>query len=175
LNLVQPYLAGLKIVSNERVATNQDFRYVQQDIAHFQKAQAEKTATINESEAIKEKETLFKRRKAQDNERSARKPTGIKVYEITLKNADQPGLQEAGVTNAVNLATNDTGTNAPVALVSTNSSTNTLKSAKVDKAPKADKPAPPPFDPMLDETQRILLDYISMLTKNGVLMAQQKP
>ena len=33
------------------------------------------------------------------------------------------------------------------------------------------KKSPPPFDPMLDETERILLDYISLLDKKSQLLA----
>ena len=35
----------------------------------------------------------------------------------------------------------------------------------------ADKKSPPPFDPMLDETESILLDYISLLGKNHPVVA----
>jgi carboxyl-terminal processing protease len=167
-NLVQPHLPGLKARSDERIATNQDFRYVQQDIAQFQKAQAEKTVPIHERDAIKERERIFKQNKARDAERTARKPDGIKTYEITVKNADQPGLTEAGATNTTSTATSNPSTNLLETVTGTTSGTNAVKSAAT-----ADKPAPPPFDPMLDETQRILLDYISQLRKNGGLMAHQ--
>ena len=55
-NLVQPYLADLRQRSEARIATNQDFIYIRQDIDEFKKAQADKTATLNEQEAIKERE-----------------------------------------------------------------------------------------------------------------------
>lgn len=167
LNLVQPFLPSLRARSNERITTNQDFRYVHQDIAQFQKAQADKTAPINEREAIKDRERIFKQNKARDAERAARKPDGIKAYEITVKNADQPGLQEAGATNTASTATSNADTNKLGTVTGNTSSTNTIKSAA------ADKPAPPPFDPMLDETRQILLDYIPLLKKSGGLMAHQ--
>jgi carboxyl-terminal processing protease len=167
LNLVQPYLARLQTVSNERIATNQDFRYVQEDIERFEKAQADKTVPINEREAIKERKLNFARAKAREAERAARKPDGIKIYEITIKNADQPGLTELGATNATNIVTGTTGTNSLNTTTIDTSNTNTVKSAD------ADKPSPPPFDPTLDETRRILMDYIWMLKKNGALMAHE--
>ncbi len=37
LNLVEPYLAGLRQNSDARIATNQDFIYIQQDIEQFEK------------------------------------------------------------------------------------------------------------------------------------------
>ncbi|HTL74229.1 MAG TPA: carboxy terminal-processing peptidase [bacterium] len=182
LNLVQPYLAQLKTNSDRRIATNQDFAYVKQDIAQFQKMQADKTAPINESEAIKERKRIFTQNKARDAERLARKPDGVKIYEITVKNADEPGLVEykPGSDPTTTASTGDnedhpqasgtstgnsdrSGTN--VTLQAENSGTNTVKSAK------ADKPTPPPFDPMLEETERILQDYIQLLAKNHALVA----
>jgi carboxyl-terminal processing protease len=155
-NLVQPYLATLTTNSNQRVATNQDFLYVKQDIAEFLKAQADGTATINEHDALKDHERAFYEKQAQDAERSARKPDGVKVYDVTVENADQPGLTAAGTgiqTNTVTANTSATGTN-------------TVESV-------AAKKSPPPFDPMLDETERILLDYISLLGKKPPLIANQ--
>ncbi len=185
LNLVQPSLATLKARSDARLATNQDFQYVRQDIAEFQKAQADKTATINERESIKDHERVYLQNKIRDAERSARKPDGVKIYDITVENADQPGLTEAKpaedagspavfnitATNQLNqvynsmvsVFTNSVGTN----LVATTTSTNAIKSAV------AGKKSPPPFDPMLDETQRILLDYISLLRKTNPVAASQ--
>jgi hypothetical protein len=54
-------------------------------------------------------------------------------------------------------------------VVSDNPGTNsaTLKPA----AAAAAKKSPPAVDPMLDEAERILEDYISLLSKNSVLMA----
>jgi len=156
LNLVQPYLATLKARSEARVATNQDFLYVNQDIKQFVKLQDDKTISINEHEMIKDRERIFDQNKARDAERLARKPSGVKIYEITVENADQPGLVEYKP-DADDTATAD----------DSETTTNAVKSAV------ADKKTPPPFDPMLDETERIMLDYISLLTKSGVLVAHE--
>ncbi len=156
-NLVQPYLAALKARSDERIATNQDFLYVKQDIAQFVKMQADGAVPINEHEALKEHERVFFQGKARDAERSARKPDGVKVYEITVENSGQPGLTELGADTATNTAT----TNAVAQIAGSNATgTNAVQAA-------ATKKSPPPFDPMLDETQQILLDYISLLGKKN--------
>jgi hypothetical protein len=60
--------------------------------------------------------------------------------------------------------TNYVGTN--VAITST-TATNAVKPTTTGKKPS------PPFDPMLDETEHILLDYISLLGKNSPLIANQ--
>ena len=159
MNLVQPYLAKLQAQSTERIATNQDFRYVQQDIAQFQKLQSDKTAAINEREVLKERERNFLQSKAREAERTARPTDGVKVYDITVKNSELPGLTEAGANAETNTATaTDTVTPTP--------SPSALKAG-------TDKKSPPPFDPMLDETERILLDYISLLGKNSPLIVNQ--
>ena len=201
-NLVQPYLAALKAHSDERIATNQDFIYVKQDIDQFVKMQADKTASINEHETLKERERIFRQGQARDAERTARKPDGVKIYEITVKNSGLPGLTEAKPaaedesqtvaavkyhasdtnfinyfgTNGVNqinnafnqlnaILTNSAGTNL---VISTTTATNAMKSAAA-----AGKKSPPPFDPMLDETERILLDYIALLGKSSPVAANQ--
>ena len=156
LNLVQPYLAALKSHSDARIATNQDFLYVQQDIVQFQKMQADKTATINERDALKERERNFLQNKSRDAERTARPTDGVKVYDITVKNSELPGLKEVA-------ANAETGADA-----ATTPDGNALAHKSV-----ADKKSPPPFDPMLDETERILEDYISLLGKNSPLMVNQ--
>jgi carboxyl-terminal processing protease len=156
LNLVQPFLAQLKARSDERIATNRDFLYVQQDIEQFKKTQSDQTATLNEREALKDRERNLAQNKARDDERTARKADGVKIYDITVKNSSLPGLTEAGAnteTNSVAAATDAGG-----------SSTNAVKSV-------AAKKSTPPFDPMLDETERILGDYISLLGKDGTLIA----
>jgi len=179
-NLVQPYLAALKAHSDERIATNQDFIYVKQDIDQFVKMQADKTASINEHETLKERERIFRQGQARDAERTARKPDGVKIYEITVKNSGLPLMPEGMdlsiqtqqvnqltnvITGAIVSFTNAAGTNL---VVSTTTATNAMKSAAA-----AGKKSPPPFDPMLDETERILLDYIALLGKSSPVAANQ--
>jgi carboxyl-terminal processing protease len=173
-NLVQPYLPALKTLSDGRIATNQDFLYVQQDIEQFKKQQADKTVTLNEREAIKDRERIYKQNKAREAERSARKPDGLKVYEITVKNSELPGLTLAGATNDTNTVSATISTNAPSVVSSSAphvSGTDTATDSGIKAA--ADKASPPPFDPMMDETEQILRDYIALLAKNGVLMAHE--
>ena len=71
LNLVQPYLDELLRRSNGRIATNQEFIYTRQDIAEFQKLQADKTASLNEHERLKERQEADARQKARDRTRRA--------------------------------------------------------------------------------------------------------
>ena len=141
LNMVQPYLAELRQHSDARVATNQDFIYTREDIALFEKQEAEKAITLNEHEAIKERQTNATRNKARDDERKAR-AAGPKVYEITLENVDQKGL--------------------PVTPPATNAVAHAGGDATEDVAPPA-----PNIDAGLDETERILEDYVSLLARSN--------
>ena len=172
LNLVQPLLATLKAHSVARIATNQDFTYVQQDIAQFQKQQADKTVTLNEHDAIKERERIASQNKAREDERNARMFPAVKIYDITVENADQPGLTEAKAdadeTNTVTATSNSTS-NPVVTKVS--GGTTTTNRTFTGTSPG--KKSAPPFDPVLDETENILLDYISLAGKTSPLMANQ--
>ena len=92
LNRVQPYLAGLRSFSAARLATNQDFAYIKQDINEFEKLDDDRTATINEDESINERKRIFAENRARERERQSRPVPGAKIYELTIQNCDDPGL-----------------------------------------------------------------------------------
>jgi len=92
LNLVQPYLAELRARDEARLATNQDYNYIGQDIVQFNKTQADKSATLNERDAIKEREQIADQNRARDKETKGRPVPDEKIYELTVEDAAQPGL-----------------------------------------------------------------------------------
>ena len=147
LNLVQPFLPELRHRSDARVATNRDFDYVRQDIALFQKSQADRTATLNEREAIKDRERVAAQNKAREQERESRSTPDVKVFELTVKNSTEPGLP------APQVVTNETTT--------------------VTSPASPHKKAEPAFDPVLDEAEQILKDYIGLLSSKGPMMVHQ--
>ena len=154
LNLVQPYLSNLRLHSAARLATNQEFIYVRQDIDEFLKKQTDKTASLNERERLEERQAADARQKKRDAERAARKAPDAKIYELTVKTADEPGLPPPlGETNIV-------GT------VKLPADTNAMAAASANPA------APPAPDAMLDETKQILEDYIPLLSSNPILIAK---
>jgi hypothetical protein len=135
--------------SNTRLATNQDFTYVREDIEQFKKFQAENSLSLNEAERIQEWERDDARQRQQDKERLARKTAEPAVYELTLKLVDLPGLPPpVAKTNAV----------AKVADPHTNV---TVDSDDAEETP-------PIVDAGLEETQRILVDYIGLLSQKGL-------
>ena len=78
--------------SEARVAADRDFSYLQEDIALYKKLMADKSVSLNEEARLKEKKENEQRAEARKKERQARHEAEDKVYEITLKQADLPGL-----------------------------------------------------------------------------------
>jgi carboxyl-terminal processing protease len=154
VNDVQPYLGDLRKASDERVATNQDFAYVRQDMATVQKLQSQKVDTLNERKAWDEKEKIYKENKARQNDIAMRKPPQQTVYPITVADASAPGLPlavkiiKAPPTLAVSLPP---GAVAPEfgAVYPPNANNNSFSTNAI---------AP---DPTLEESERILQDYIA--------------
>lgn len=91
-NMAQQYVPELGKLSAARVATNQEFAYILQDIDQLKKLQADKSITLNEREAIAERQTNEARQKQRDGERAKRPPAKVTVYDISLADADRPGL-----------------------------------------------------------------------------------
>lgn len=160
LNQVAPYVSELRRKSHDRIAKDRDFAYVREDIAHFKKIQEDKSVSLNEAERLKEKADAEARQKARDQERLARKESPDKIYEFTLKLAEQPGLPEP-LKRTNTLAKASSG-----AIGSTNASAS-LAGATIEL--EDEEPAPPDVDATMAEAQRILMDYLLALKRDPVL------
>jgi carboxyl-terminal processing protease len=173
LDFVVPYLGELLKRSSARVATNQDYVYIREDIEQFRKNQADKTISLNEAQRLKEKEEAEARQKARDKERLARKESNQKIFELALKQLDLPGLP-LPVEKTNNLAAQNSGAKGGV-MLSTNPVAAVVKSPEsVNKLDdEDDEEKPPAVDAALEETERILLDYISLLPRKNLLSAKQ--
>jgi len=172
-NLVQPYLADLEEESKARTATNQDFNYIRQDIDEFKKMQADKTATLNEQEALKKRKENAARQTARNEERARRAVPDEKIYEITVENAGDPGLPAPIPLTTTNY-TGGSDSNSFAAYFSTNTTSEISNPASPTNQlskPVISSTIQP--DPMLDETEQILQDYVSLLSKSGSLIANQ--
>ena len=162
VNLVQPYVSELRRLSDARVATNQDFSYIRQDIDEFKKLQADKTASLNEDEELKQAEEDALRQKARETERAGRKAPDEKIYEITVENAGKPGMPP--MLWPTNMVSPSQPTRAAV--------------SPPDRAFQQKLPEPsivavttigtnaPPTDHWLVESEHILEDYVSLMDKN---------
>lgn len=172
LNRVAPYLPELLKRSNERVAGSKDFAYVREDIEKVKKTMADKTISLNEAQRLQEKEEEEAKAKRREAELKTRKEPAETVYDITLKLATQDGLPApVAKTNAVNLAAAKAGgvgagKAATVAGGDTNSATAAVSEPvkSLDPDDEADLEKPPGVDAHLVEAQRILIDYIGLLS-----------
>ena len=181
LNRVAPYLEELRYRSTTRTSTNKDFAYVREDMALTEKAQAEKSASLSEAVRLKEKADADARQKARKQERAARPLTSDKVYELTLKLANQPGLPPPmAKTNTVAAAASAHG-EVRLPKTSAGIATNSASVAKIDKTSSPDDPSKssedeedttPATDPMLTEAEAVLADYITLLAKGSVATAK---
>jgi len=147
-NYVQPYLSNLLSQSSQRIATNQEYIYVREDIEQFRKYQAMNSVSLNEKKRIQEWEEDDARQRDRDKERLARKIAQPTVYDLTLKQVDLPGLPTPAAK-----------TNAEVAKVE----------GETLGEDEAEETTPPIVDAALEETERIMLDYINLLALNGVV------
>jgi carboxyl-terminal processing protease len=146
---VTPYLPELRASSARRITTNQDLVWVTEDMERVKNQLANPTVSLNEKKRLDEKAQDTSRVDARKKERASRKPSPQKQYEITLKNADQPGLP-APVTVA-----SATQTNAVEDLEADTENPDQPKTVKDQTA-----------DPTLEEAKHILVDYVGVL-KNG--------
>jgi len=173
LDLVEPYLPELLRRSTVRVSTNQDFAYIHEDIELFRKAQADKTISLNEQERRKEKEENDSRQKARTKERLARKPTDQRTYELALRDVDLPGLKLVEKTNSSTLTlTSHTTTSA----ASSNSVFVAAKKVELGDQVDAEdeEEAAPAVDATLEEVEKILVDYIRMLSQKGLASTSRR-
>jgi carboxyl-terminal processing protease len=175
LGLVEPYLTELRSRSSQRILNDPEFRYILEDIDIYKKQQADKTISLNEKMRLQEKAEIEARQKQRDKERLARIDPPEQVYEITLKLAAQPGLPKPlEKTNSVIAKVTGPKSNLVNAAGSTNlaavASAPLKESTSVD--PEADdEEKPAPVDATMVETERILLDYLSLLPKHSLVTA----
>ncbi|MFO1477557.1 MAG: carboxy terminal-processing peptidase [Verrucomicrobiota bacterium] len=171
LDLVRPYLPELLKRSSERVATNQDFAYIREDIDQYRKLEADKMISLNEQQRLKEMREMEGRDKARNQERQSRKPSGETVYEITLKQALLPGLP-APVQKTNGIARGRTGSESVTnSVAATVPSTGDAEPADdVEGLPGLDAKAAA-VDADLEESKRILSDYLLLLPKDSPLLA----
>jgi carboxyl-terminal processing protease len=145
-HLVAPFLSTLQEKSAKRITTDQELAWLKEDMERARTRLADPVVSLNEKQRRQEKAELDAQAEARKKERAARPPSSQKEYEITLKNADAAGLPEplsAGKHSS------------SLAAINSPEEVETQDSANSDKA------ATP--DATLEETKRILADYISLL------------
>ena len=144
------FVNPLRARSLARVAGDQEFAYVREDIAQLKKSLAAKTLSLNEADRRRENEAVKTREADRKQERAARQESLPTTYEITLKNAGLPGLPAP-----------ETAASAPVAKAAT---------APADEADDAGDNIPR-SDPVLRESMHIMVDYLGLLNRSASVAA----
>jgi carboxyl-terminal processing protease len=177
VNRVQPYLSELKKKSDERIASDVDFAFLRGEVERYKKIKAEKSISLNEEVRLKEKKEADERAKARKKELASRPEPPWKVYDISLKQARMPGLPEP----TVRTNTTKSASSQPAILNKESDKDDVKKPAGQEVANAVDEdsaetdPDVTAPDITLEETKRILLDYIEMSTKGrGVALNQNQ-
>jgi len=148
------YIKELKVRSEARVDASREFRWISEDLARTKQQLADNTISLNEKQRRQELADEKARVDKRLAERAKHAAPDEKDYLITLDNVDKPNLE---------LLTNDTGTPAQGA----------DKKAAVDDNAGADDDAEDDdilpdkekkveFDPVREETLRILTDFVDL-------------
>jgi carboxyl-terminal processing protease len=173
LDLVEPYLPELRKRSAQRLASDKEYGYIRDDIALYLKQQTDKTVSLNEQQRLKEKEENDARQKARDKERKTRPEPAEKVYELTRKQAELPGLPPPVAKTNSTLTKISSQESGSASVAGTNGApvarNDLAKAADLD--PNTDEEKAPAPDAALNEAEHILLDYVSVVPKANVAAA----
>jgi carboxyl-terminal processing protease len=162
-NMVTNYLSELRGASQKRLSNDKDYGYIREDIQIYNKRQADKTLSLNEKQRIKENEEDDARQKARKKERRSRPDPAEKVYELSLRQAAQPGLpapvQRTNIVASTTTNLNGTGS----VQISNSASTVTANSLPPVNSEDDEDESPTAVDPALNEAEHILMDYVRLL------------
>jgi C-terminal domain of tail specific protease (DUF3340) len=128
----------LRAKSAQRVATAKGFAWIRDEITLRKATLATKSVSLNEAERRTEMARLAARKKSHMQELAAMAGQGPRTYEISLENADRPGLPQPLRVPADKEEPKDTAND--------------------------DVPSASDQDVIMNEAQRILADYVSMET-----------
>jgi carboxyl-terminal processing protease len=146
LNRVEPVLADLKRRSDLRVASDKEFAFLKDDIQVVKQQLARKAVSLNEEKRMQEKKENEERAKKRRAELAAQAGPKQTVYLVTLRDVDKPGL-----------------TLAPPPKPLPKPTGGAVEDPTSAASPTDD--AAPAHDLLLNETERILLDYVQQYDK----------
>jgi carboxyl-terminal processing protease len=144
-DLVAPYVTPLREESQARVAGDRDFRWLREDLDSLEKNGGRKSVSLNEAERQDEQAQAKAHTKERDAERLRNPEPAAKVYEITVKNAGDPGLPAPMDPKKPTTANKDSQ----------------------DAADNGDSKPSEIVDIHLRETENILADYVRLLDQRS--------
>jgi carboxyl-terminal processing protease len=145
LDRTRPYLRALSERSASRVAGDEVFACLKQEIAELGKRQAATVVSLNEAIRQKEKQRSEADQKAWEAKLAAIPRPFVKEYEITVQNAEQPGLTPS----------------APKP-----DSPAQPSPGKGADSSRQSNPAGLLGDPILRESEHILADYVELTSRD---------
>ena len=142
---------------------------MREDIDREKKIVTDKSISLNEMQRLKEAEENEARERGRQQEIKSRKRPDEKVYKITLKQVDDPGLPKPlELTDAKpDASANGDATVAEVAGSDGDDSATAKEGDPADLAPEERAP--------LEEAEHILVDYIGLLHAHSTITAQDQP
>ncbi len=149
VNRVQSVIADLKSRSDSRIAADKSFNFLKQDIDIIKQQMAHKTVSLNEKKRFAEKQENEERAKRRRAEFAAQPGAKQTVYLVTLRDVDKPGLTLAPPPKPLPKPSTDAA-QLP---------TEEIPAAADDNSSR---------DLLLNETQRILLDYVGLYDKVAI-------
>lgn len=170
LNRVEPHLAALRERSAERIKTDRDWTYVREDVARFRQQLEDKSVSLNLKKRLKEKAEGKARAESRKRELAARGAVEPVTYEITLKNADEPGLP-APITKT-NVVAASKGDLKVLGGDAAAGQAQPRRRPAADEEDEDEEDTTTALDIHLREAERILLDLIQASgTRKGVAVA----
>jgi carboxyl-terminal processing protease len=148
LNRVQPYLGALRASSLRRVATEKEFADLSDDVARLRKSLATRSVSLNEAERRQELSEQKAHRSQREQELRALHIVSPTTYAITLKNVSSPGLPPG----------------APLSSPADEPHATDL-SAATDDPQETSTGRSPGGDVVLEESERILADYVDLMSR----------
>ncbi|HMO64737.1 MAG TPA: carboxy terminal-processing peptidase, partial [Verrucomicrobiota bacterium] len=157
--LVAPSLDGLRDRSAARVAASRDFAYVGEDIERLKKRREDRSISLNEAARVAEREESQARAKARREERKTREEGVPQVFELTLETlrAGRPPVPFAEAR-----AADPRFAEAEA-------------EASADESDGSEESPARPLDIHLEESLRILRDYLALVGPVGERLLTQKP
>ncbi|MDK3156812.1 carboxy terminal-processing peptidase [Kamptonema cortianum] len=137
-------IAGLAQKSAARIAKNTDFKYILEDIRIQESRPKDRPISLNEKQRLDEKAADKARIDARKKERASRKPSNIKVLQMTVNRPEPHEIPQSEIEKR-------------------KQEREALRDKNDDEDPFEDMPE---IDPALEETYNILFDYIQALQKD---------
>jgi carboxyl-terminal processing protease len=87
LNRVEAFFTSLRKASSKRINSDQDYKYIQEDIARARKQKEDRSVSLNEAERRQERAKIKANIEARRKERASRDAPNEKYFETDVKNA----------------------------------------------------------------------------------------